>query len=295
MPFRFRKSIKIAKGLKINLSKSGISTTIGGRGASVNISKRGTRTTVGLPGTGLSYSSTSSMPGSTTPKAPAPGQANTSNQGTGCLAGVFGFLLLPFRVLADMMKSILNPQTRRSMLILVGVLLGACFACFSAATLVEGTGSLHTPAPTLDVNAIATDAMIKVWSSYTQTAAVIPNTGPTNTLPPASKAVTDAEAFTNTPANTSTLPPTQTPTLTFTASATDTPRPTFTLQPRNTATIVPSSGGETGNCDPSYPGVCIPPRPPDLDCPQVPYTNFTVLPPDPHGFDRDGDGIGCEG
>ena len=55
-----------------------------------------------------------------------------------------------------------------------------------------------------------------------------------------------------------------------------------------------SGGGGGGNCDPSYPTVCIPPAPPDLDCPQIPYKRFQVLPPDPHGFDRDGDGIGCE-
>lgn len=48
------------------------------------------------------------------------------------------------------------------------------------------------------------------------------------------------------------------------------------------------------NCDPSYPDVCIPPPPPDLDCGDVPYRNFRVLPPDPHNFDSDGDGIGCE-
>ncbi len=47
-------------------------------------------------------------------------------------------------------------------------------------------------------------------------------------------------------------------------------------------------------CDPAYPDVCIPPAPPDLDCGQVPYKNFRVLPPDPHKFDRDHDGIGCE-
>jgi micrococcal nuclease len=40
--------------------------------------------------------------------------------------------------------------------------------------------------------------------------------------------------------------------------------------------------------------VCIPPPPPDLDCADVPYQNFEVLPPDPHGFDGDDDGIGCE-
>ena len=26
----------------------------------------------------------------------------------------------------------------------------------------------------------------------------------------------------------------------------------------------------------------------------IPFTNSTVLPPDPHGFDGDVDGIGCE-
>ncbi|TLZ65648.1 MAG: thermonuclease family protein [Methanobacteriota archaeon] len=49
-----------------------------------------------------------------------------------------------------------------------------------------------------------------------------------------------------------------------------------------------------GNCDPAYPDVCIPPPPPDLDCKDIPYRRFRVLPPDPHHFDADGDGIGCE-
>jgi endonuclease YncB( thermonuclease family) len=49
-----------------------------------------------------------------------------------------------------------------------------------------------------------------------------------------------------------------------------------------------------GDCHPSYPTVCIPSPPPDLDCPDIPYRRFTVRPPDPHRFDGDGDGIGCE-
>lgn len=50
-----------------------------------------------------------------------------------------------------------------------------------------------------------------------------------------------------------------------------------------------------GNCDPSYPTVCIPPPPPDLDCGDIPYRRFQVLPPDPHNFDgSDNDGLGCE-
>ncbi len=47
-------------------------------------------------------------------------------------------------------------------------------------------------------------------------------------------------------------------------------------------------------CDSSYPDVCIPPYPPDLNCRDVHYKNFKVVQPDPHGFDRDRDGIGCE-
>src|SRR4051794_7282990 len=47
-------------------------------------------------------------------------------------------------------------------------------------------------------------------------------------------------------------------------------------------------------CDPSYPTLCIPPPPPDLDCSDIPYRRFTVLPPDPDHFDGDHNGIGCE-
>ena len=49
-----------------------------------------------------------------------------------------------------------------------------------------------------------------------------------------------------------------------------------------------------GGCDPAYPDVCIPPPPPDLDCGEIPHRRFRVLPPDPHRFDGDNDGIGCE-
>jgi hypothetical protein len=51
---RFRKSIKIAPGVKINLSKSGASTTIGGKGLSANIGSRGAYLNTGISGTGIS-------------------------------------------------------------------------------------------------------------------------------------------------------------------------------------------------------------------------------------------------
>lgn len=48
------------------------------------------------------------------------------------------------------------------------------------------------------------------------------------------------------------------------------------------------------SCDPSYPSVCIPPPPPDLDCGDIAHRNFTVIGSDPHNFDGDNDGVGCE-
>lgn len=57
MGFRFRRRVRILPGLWFNLSKTGGSVSIGGRGATLNLGPRGTRTTVGLPGSGLSYRS----------------------------------------------------------------------------------------------------------------------------------------------------------------------------------------------------------------------------------------------
>jgi hypothetical protein len=48
------------------------------------------------------------------------------------------------------------------------------------------------------------------------------------------------------------------------------------------------------NCDPSYPDFCIPSPPPDLNCADISQKRFTVSGSDPHGFDRDNDGVGCE-
>lgn len=56
MGFRFRKTIRLMPGVRLNLSRTGVSTSLGTDGATVNVSKRGVRGTVGIPGSGLSYS-----------------------------------------------------------------------------------------------------------------------------------------------------------------------------------------------------------------------------------------------
>ncbi|WP_457334546.1 DUF4236 domain-containing protein [Rhizobacter sp. P5_C2] len=54
MALRFRKSIKLAPGVRWNLSGTGSSWTFGPRGASVGVGKRGTFLNTGIPSTGLS-------------------------------------------------------------------------------------------------------------------------------------------------------------------------------------------------------------------------------------------------
>ncbi|MCL6614357.1 MAG: DUF4236 domain-containing protein [Firmicutes bacterium] len=53
MSFRFRKSIRIAKSVRLNLGKGGVGLSIGGKGLRVGVGPRGVYTSAGIPGTGL--------------------------------------------------------------------------------------------------------------------------------------------------------------------------------------------------------------------------------------------------
>jgi len=55
MGFRFRRSVRILPGVKINLSGRGASVSLGARGFHYTIGPKGTRVTAGIPGTGLSW------------------------------------------------------------------------------------------------------------------------------------------------------------------------------------------------------------------------------------------------
>src|SRR5262249_6023882 len=58
MPWRFRRSFRLLPGVRLNLSRSGVSTSIGVKGAHVTIGPSHTTASVGVPGTGLSYQQT---------------------------------------------------------------------------------------------------------------------------------------------------------------------------------------------------------------------------------------------
>ena len=67
MGLRFHKAFSLIPGVKLNISKSGPSVSVGGHGMTENFSMKGERSTVGLPGSGLSYTETKSRSGKTNP------------------------------------------------------------------------------------------------------------------------------------------------------------------------------------------------------------------------------------
>ncbi len=62
MGLRFRRSLKIAPGVRLNISKRSVGASVGPRGAKLSANTRGeARRTVGIPGTGISDTKTSRL------------------------------------------------------------------------------------------------------------------------------------------------------------------------------------------------------------------------------------------
>jgi hypothetical protein len=77
MSIRYRKRVQLFPGVTLNLSKSGISTTIGVKGASVNFNRTGTYLNTGIPGTGI-YSRQKINARKKAPRQAKPGGQNNS-------------------------------------------------------------------------------------------------------------------------------------------------------------------------------------------------------------------------
>lgn len=91
MGFRFRKSIKLMPGVRLNIGKTGVSASVGVKGASVNVGKRGVRGAVGIPGTGISYTENLTPGGHT-----HPGPASQMQTNGATSSGSKGFPLSGF-------------------------------------------------------------------------------------------------------------------------------------------------------------------------------------------------------
>jgi Protein of unknown function (DUF4236) len=77
MALRFRRSIRILPGLRLNLGKRGVSASVGVRGAHITVGKSGVRETVGIPGSGVSYThlTPTAEPAPTRAQQPSPSAA----------------------------------------------------------------------------------------------------------------------------------------------------------------------------------------------------------------------------
>jgi len=171
------------------------------------------------------------------------------------------------------------PRRRVHPLVVVGLVLGgAALLCCGVGTvgaLVDGGDPKGSSA--LPVAEVTTDG-------------AEPEATPAPTTALAAPAVPTGPAITTGPAVTTGPPASAKPKVTTRPPATTKPAPRKTTPKPAKTTTKPAR-----NCDPSYPTVCIPPGPPDLDCGQISHRNFKVLPPDPHRFDGSPkNGIGCE-
>lgn len=80
MGFRFRRSVRIAPGIRLNLSKSGVGVSAGPSGARVGVGPRGVHGSLGIPGTGLHYRKEARVGGRSANRTAAPGSVSVSVQ-----------------------------------------------------------------------------------------------------------------------------------------------------------------------------------------------------------------------
>lgn len=90
MGFRFYRRVRLGKGLSLNLSKRGISTSFGVRGLRFTVGRK-PRVTIGLPGTGLSYTATPRRAATTSPE---PVSAAGCLGAVGCVAVAVAIVLV---------------------------------------------------------------------------------------------------------------------------------------------------------------------------------------------------------
>ena len=94
MGMRFKKSKKIAPGVKLNVSNKSVGVSVGGKGVHHSVSSSGRKTTtVSAPGTGLSYVKTSGG-GSRKRKSSKKAQSGTVGCGTILLGFILFFLIV---------------------------------------------------------------------------------------------------------------------------------------------------------------------------------------------------------
>jgi hypothetical protein len=92
MGLRFFRRMRIAPGVTLNLSKSGVSASVGTRGACVTVGPRDTRQTIGLPGSGVYWTEQQSWRARAQRTSAAPPAPRS-------IGGIIGWLIVLFVLL----------------------------------------------------------------------------------------------------------------------------------------------------------------------------------------------------
>ncbi len=152
MSVRFRKSIGLGKGLRLNVGKRGLSLSNKLGPVTTTVGNRGVRRTVSVPGTGLSFSSSSSRKKRT----------GFSSGGSGNLAGsgcclvsltvqvamaLWYLIKLPFLLIAWLFHQLVRlgkyafstPNRKKVSLIIIGIVSTCCVGTFIAAAIYNST------------------------------------------------------------------------------------------------------------------------------------------------------------
>lgn len=95
MAWQYRKRVKVAPGVYMNITKNGISSSIGVRGASITFGKKGTYLNTGIPGTGFYNRQRVGMPSTPKTNYPQPSTPKIHSKGTYTFVGLMcGFVAL---------------------------------------------------------------------------------------------------------------------------------------------------------------------------------------------------------
>ncbi len=155
MGWRFRKSIKVFPGVRLNFGKKGFTSATFGRGwFSSNISKRGVKHTFSVPGTGISYQTETVGPSSQTQPNVLYKPTETCWTCSKCL-----MINLPESTNCEICASE-NPRIRTNSMIAAGEIYWYCKQCYKAnlpeSRFCEKCGGNYSPNPQQTVKSLLT-------------------------------------------------------------------------------------------------------------------------------------------
>lgn len=142
MAVRFRKSIKLAPGIRMNLSGAGVGWTLGPRGASVGIGKRGARLNTSFMG----VSSSQKLSGPSRATKPSPKKAASTEVLLTCALHDDGSLTFHDADGNDLPEHVVEAAKKQNKEAILSVIQRKCDDINSA---VEALGTIHLIRPTV--------------------------------------------------------------------------------------------------------------------------------------------------